>query len=106
MVFAAYVTSEFTRVCRIDIVWDQYEKNSLKSRKRERRYAGGTLRRKVEMSTLVPSEWHEFLRVDGNKTELFRLLRNAVVASVKSGKELVLTVGTGVSAFLSDIQQG
>ena len=51
--FKPYVNAEFINALRIDLVWDQYEQNSLKSQTRERKAIGLALRRKVEMSTPI-----------------------------------------------------
>ena len=42
---------------------------------------------------VVPSNWQGFLRVDNNKTELFKFLSNALFKSFhQEGKQLVITV--------------
>ena len=51
---------------RVDIVWDVYRKDSLKSMTRENRGKG--VRRRVTASTAIPSKWNDFLHVDDNKT--------------------------------------
>ena len=66
-IFTSYVKTEFLQTCRIDIVWDTYEENSLKSQTRETRCTGATLRRKVENCTPITSKWSEFLRVSEKK---------------------------------------
>ena len=100
-IFTSYVKTEFVQACRIDVVWDRYEENSLKSQTRETRCTGATLRRKVEKCTPITSKWNEFLRVSENKTELFSLLSQEILNVVIAGKELVTTVGTGVCANFS-----
>ena len=57
---------------RIDVVYDTYPETSLKGMTREKRGTG--VRRKVTSSSLAPSNWKGFLRVDENKVELFRFL--------------------------------
>ena len=94
-IFTAYINAEFIHALRIDLIWDQYEENSLKSQTREKRANGSTLRRKVEMSTPIPSKWHDFLKIDTNKTELFRLISETLTSTV-TDKELVATIDNHV----------
>ena len=54
---------------RLDIVWDRYIADSLKSETRSKRGKG--IRRRVEPRSAVPGNWQKFLRIDDNKTELF-----------------------------------
>ena len=53
-------------------MFDEYRKDSLKAATREKRGSGQ--RRRVLQNALIPCDWNEFLRVDKNKTELFRYL--------------------------------
>ena len=64
---------------RIDIIFDPYPAISLKSTTREKRSKGS--RRKVTKSPIEPTNWREFLRVDQNKTELFRFLSDEIICS-------------------------
>ena len=77
-VFAPYILRKLNDVKRLDIVWDVYKDNSLKKATREKRGSGQ--RRKVLLSTRIPSDWKGFLRVDDNKDELFKLLSTKVRA--------------------------
>ena len=54
---------------RLDIVWDRYIADSLKSETRSKR--GKEIRRRVEPRSAAPGNWQEFRRIDDNKTELF-----------------------------------
>ena len=74
-VFLPYVISQVTRADRVDIVWDQYFNNSLKSQTRSKRGKG--IRRRVEASSSLPGNWQEFLWIDANKCSLAD--RNAYV---------------------------
>ena len=76
IVFAPYVLKQLENAKRVDLVWDVYLDDSLKKSLREKRGAGQ--RRKVMGSTGIPSDWIGFLRVDGNKEELFKLLADKV----------------------------
>ena len=73
---------------RVDLVYDKYLDKSLKGMTREKRGTG--IRRKVTLSSVVPPNWKGFLRVDENKTELFRFL---------SQELFVLSDGEIISAF-------
>ena len=73
-VFEPYIMSWFDGEDRVDIVWDVYSKTSLKSGTREQRGTGA--RRRVTLSTKVPSNWAAFLRVDLNKQEFFQEIAN------------------------------
>ena len=75
-VVAPYILRQLEEVKRLDIVWDVYKDDSLKKVTREKRGSGQ--RRKVLLSTRIPSDWKGFLRVDDNKDELFKLLATKV----------------------------
>ena len=75
-IFAPYILRQLEDAKRIDIVWDVYKDDSLKKAAREKRGSGQ--RRKVMLSTRIPSDWKRFLRVDDNKDELFKLLATKV----------------------------
>ena len=59
---------------RVDLVYDRYFDKSLKAVAREKRGIGTG--RKVTQTSMAPSNWKGFLRVDENKPELFRFLSN------------------------------
>ena len=69
LVFLPYVTNQLATAKRVDIVWDVYIPDSLKGTTRQKRGKG--IRRRVAPSTQIPKKRKDFLRVDGNKTELF-----------------------------------
>lgn len=75
-VVAPYILRQLEEVKRLDIVWDVYKDDSLKKVTREKRGSGQ--RRKVLLSTRIPSDWKGFLRVDDNKDKLFKLLATKV----------------------------
>ena len=58
------------------MVYDTYLEKTLKGITLEKRRRG--TRRKVTSASLVPSDWKGFLRVDGNKTELFRFVSREI----------------------------
>ena len=76
-VFSSYVSSQLATTQRVDLVWDVYIADSLKSSTREKRGKGK--RRRVASSTMIPKNWKDFLRVDENKSELFHFLSQQVV---------------------------
>jgi len=78
-----YIDQQLEHADRIDIVWDVYTTQcSLKAATRESRGKG--VRRRVELSSKMPSNWKSFLRVNDNKTELFHLL----LAEEATGRDL------------------
>ena len=87
-VFLPYLKSRLKDVMRIDVVWDVYTEDSLKSSTRERRGKG--TRRRVTPTTLIPGNWQEFLRVSENKTELFTFLATKTSESLTTEKEVIL----------------
>ena len=71
-VYLRYISNQLQSVQRVDIIWDRYIPNSLKAQTRGKRGSG--VRRRVEVDARLPANWGEFLKVDSNKTELFRYL--------------------------------
>ena len=74
-IFTPYIVRQFQH--RLDLVWDSYRADSLKSSTREKRGKGVLWR--VVGSATIPGNWQSFLRVDDNKVELFRFLSNLLV---------------------------
>ena len=68
MVFTLYIKEKLERANRLDVVWDCYDVNSLKSLKRQKRVKG--TRTRVDGKNKIPTNWKGFLRVDKHKTEL------------------------------------
>jgi hypothetical protein len=71
-VFVPYVSGQLQDTTRVDIVWDTYQPDSLKGTTRQKRGKG--VRRRVVPTAAIPKNWGNFLRVDENKTELFKFL--------------------------------
>jgi hypothetical protein len=92
-VFLPYISSQLQQVIRLDIVWDVYMPDSLKAHTRSKRGKG--VRRRVAPSSAVPGNWHEFLRIDDNKTELFSFLATNA-ASIDTDKQVITTYNTDV----------
>ena len=81
-IFAPYVLHQLETANRVDLVFDEYRKDSLKAATREKRGSGQ--RRRVLPNALIPCDWKGFLRVDENKTELFRYLSEKVRDSLQN----------------------
>ena len=94
LVFLPYIKAQLARVTRVDIIWDIYIPDSLKSTARENR--GNGVRRRVAAANSIPGNWQEFLRVDENKTELFNFLAHEVVENLSTAKEVISTCGKHV----------
>ena len=90
-VFLPYITHLLQHVSRIDLVWDVYRADSLKSCMRDSRGQGK--RKRVTPETVIPQNWSSFLRVDANKTELFNYLAQCVIA-IETDKLIVTTRGS------------
>ena len=101
MVFVSYMSTQLATAQRVDIVWDVYIPDSLKSTTRQKRGKG--MRRRVAPSTLLPKNWKDFLRLDENKTELFHFLSQQVThLPTDEGKIVNVTDGTGVLSTMAD----
>ena len=90
-VFKPYILKQLEAVQRVDVVWDVYREDSLKSTTRERRGTG--TRRRVASSSKLPKNWKSFLHVGDNKTELFSFLVKELQAIDVEGKEVFSTNG-------------
>ena len=79
----------------MDLVWDRYIEDSLKSTARVKRGKG--VRRRVVAGGVIPGNWQNFLHVDKNKTELFSFLSKALLKAFNhEGKQLVITDGESI----------
>ena len=96
--FIPYLEFELQKVTmRIDVVWDRYLQNSIKSSTRENRGTG--VRIKVSPSTKVPKNWKNFLLDSTNKTELFDYLSQVVEnQNFPEDKSVFITKGQEVIA--------
>ena len=75
-------TQKYVTECnaqRMDIVFDTYKKDSLKSQTRLKHGKG--IRRKVQTNSIAPTNWKAFLRIDENKTELFKFISTQLLPS-------------------------
>ena len=89
-----YIQAQLQSGQRIDIVWDTYQPDSLKTGTREKRGSGA--RRRVAPTVKIPPNWKSFLRIDDNKTELFGLLAQEVRSIEAAGKDVYSTYGNQV----------
>ena len=95
--FVLYLKKQLDYVKRVDIVWDTYMSDSLKSHAREDRGTGESLR--VSEKTRLPHNWKSSLRVDRNKTELFKFLASAMEPDeTAAGQILITTKGQDVAS--------
>ena len=91
LVFKPYILKQLEIVQRVDVVWDVYLEDTLKSTARERRGTG--TRRRVTSSSRLPKNWKSFLHVSANKTELFLFLAKELQSIEIEGKEVHTTYG-------------
>ena len=91
--FIPYIEAQLQQARRVDVVWDEYIPNSLKATTRRKRGSG--VRRRVQANNELPRDWQGFLRLDDNKSELFKFLAEHA-ASINSEKEVITTYGKEV----------
>ena len=65
-VFLPFIKAQLRNVTRIDIIWDVYLEDSLKSTARE--IQGRGIRGRVDPSNTIPGNWQGFLRLADKKT--------------------------------------
>ena len=87
--FIPYITAQLCHVNRMDIVWGEYQDNSLKATTRLKRGSG--VRQRVAADKLS-RKWKESLRVNQNKEELFKYLAECVM-SIGAQKQVISTYG-------------
>ncbi|KAK4301548.1 hypothetical protein Pmani_026326 [Petrolisthes manimaculis] len=97
IVFLPYIKAQLANVKWLDIIWDVYHLDSLKSTTRVK--LGKCVRRRVAATHSIPGNWQEFLRVDDNNTEF---LAHQVMDNVPIEKEVYSTCGDHVLCFCVD----
>ena len=90
-VFQPFIKAQLQNVTRIDIIWDVYLEDSLQSNAREN--GGRGIWRRVAPPNTILGNWHEFLRLADNKTELFDFLAHQVVENFSGEKDVYTTFG-------------
>jgi hypothetical protein len=91
IMFLPYLESQLRNTQRLDVIWDEYLYDSLKSMTRKHRGKG--TRRRVRPNVKIPGNWAEFLRIDENKTELFAFLAEQTITIKSDQKEVYSTIG-------------
>ena len=83
------IMHKFTYSDRVDLVFDQYKPDSIKTGTRIGR--GDTDKhRKVGLNVKIPGNWKEFLSCSKNKTELFPLILERLIATAELPDHKVL----------------
>ena len=88
-VYLPFIKRQLRDASRVDVVWDVYISNSLKASTRTKRWKG--IRRRVQPDSRIPGCWEAFLRLNENKTELFKYLAEQTMTIDISGKQLIST---------------
>ena len=79
-VIQPYIEFHLRSAMRIDLVFDRYFKDSLKSGTRSNRGSG--VRRLLKPNGSMPNNWLTFLRCDKNKAELFPLIVKSLAENI------------------------
>ena len=75
-IFFPYIFSQLQNASHVDLVWGRYIDDSLKGIAKAKRGKG--VCRHVVAGAVIPGNWQDFLRMDSNKTKLFKFLSNAL----------------------------
>ena len=70
--FLPYIQSQLSRAKHLDVIWDEYNANSLKATTESKQGQGA--RRGIQPSSQIPCNWQQFLWSEENKQELFQFL--------------------------------
>lgn len=94
-IFINSVTRAGMSFCRIDIVFDRYYDNSVKSATRQKRAKGAKpVRRPIENGTVpLPQDWGSFLAMSENKADLERFLSEETMKQGHGTKTIVAAGG-------------
>ena len=85
-----HIESCAQKYSRVDVVFDIYRQDSLKGETRQKRGTG--VRRKVVGNSRPPKSWHNFLRCDENKTEIFGFLADKIML-IQTNSQIIVTKG-------------
>ena len=87
-------TSQNTK--RLDLVFDVYNENSLKSKTRENR--GGGMRISVRKDTPICKDFQNFMRNDTNKKELIKIIADVAIQIPETLVTIVATIGSKIAS--------
>ena len=93
-VFVPHIQNILKNIDRVDIVFDVYNEQSLKTSTREKRGSG--VRKKVTLTTQISGNWQSFLRNNNNKIELFSLLAEHAAGIEEDNKQVLCTLNEQV----------
>ena len=94
-IFIPFLATKLRDKTRLDLVWDTYKDDSLKTTVRSKRGKG--VHRRVAAAAAIPRNWHRFLRADESKMEIFAFLTQIALNWLdEKDKQLVMTDGAGV----------
>ncbi|XP_078492496.1 uncharacterized protein LOC144748319 [Ciona intestinalis] len=93
-VYLPFIERQLKDASRVDVVWDVYIANSLKASTRNKRGKG--VRRRVQPNSRIPGCWGAFLRLNENKTELFKYLAEETNKIFTCDKQIISTYAQNV----------
>ncbi|CAC5367122.1 unnamed protein product [Mytilus coruscus] len=88
-VFLPHINNYLKSCIRLDVIWDEYRQDSLKTSTPGKRGKG--IRRRVQADPTIPGNWEPFLRIDDNKTELFAYLAEQLLTLTPSDQTTVVS---------------
>ena len=98
-IFNPHIKHDLSRSARVDVIWDDYRKLSIKGSTREKR--GDGTRQHVTASAKVLKDWHAFLTHSENKKELVAFLSQETEhTQFLDGKDIYITSGKLLSNLL------
>ena len=98
-IFCVYLKCQLDNAERLDVIWDRYLPQSLKQGVRELHGQGiGSIRRRVQADTPIPVNWESFLRLNGNKDDLFQYLASCIQTMDTREKVIISTLRNAVVA--------
>ena len=86
-----YIVNQLSTVKRVDIIWDQYLRVSLKATTRERRGAGVRHRLPSNGNVKIPNNWNSYLCNTSNKVELFEYISGEIAQFVFEEEKISIT---------------
>ena len=93
---ADYVSNLFSPSCtRVDLVFDRYNQNTIKSARRKRTEGRKAIRRNVQSRSQCIGQWERFISMDDNKASLAAFLSTELANKFQDDRqrELVLSGG-------------